>query len=127
MAGGSHGPYIRKPLISCFAFKRKSPETPVRTVLFPLDSYAANDEDAQEHIERYMEAIRAPGVYRERYRKAIEAVQRQPLAEGPGIHSWVSLKHKPGGKASNAYYLSPEYFGALEQINTLLTNGFKSS
>lgn len=127
MAGGSHGPYTRKPLISCFAFKRRSPETPVRTVLFPLDSYAASDEDAQEHVERYMEAIHAPGIYRERYRKVIESVQRRPLAEGRGIHSWVSLKHKPGGKASNAYYLSPEYYGALEQMKTPLTNGFKSS
>ncbi|CAI6043666.1 unnamed protein product [Clonostachys chloroleuca] len=127
ITGGSHGPYTRKHLISYFAFKRRSPETPVRTVLFPLDSYTASDEDTQEHVERYIEAIHTPGIYRERYRKVIESVQHRPLTEGRGIHSWVSLKHKPGGKASNTYYLSPEYYRALEQIKTPLTNGFKSS
>ena len=121
MAGGSPGPYLRKPLISCLAFKTKDPLRPVRTVHYAMDSYAASDADAQERIERYMSDISAPALYRERYRKAISAVQRRPLAEGRGIHSWVSLKNNPGGRLSNTFYLSAEFFGAL---NAGLTNGY---
>lgn len=123
MSGGSPGPYLRKPLMSCFAFKAKDPERPVRTVHFPMDSYAANDADAQERIERYMSEISAPALYRERYRKAISAVQRRPLEEGRGIHSWVSLKDNLGGRLSNTFYLSGEFFGALDGG---LTNGYSN-
>ncbi|RYP46629.1 hypothetical protein DL768_007193 [Monosporascus sp. mg162] len=114
MAGGSRGPYRGKPLISCFAFKSNDPNRPARTILFPIDSYSVHDAEAQERIEQYMHDILAPSVYRERYKKAISAVQRRPLESGRGIHSWVSLKQKPNGRRSNTYYLSPEFFGPLE-------------
>ncbi|RYP86358.1 hypothetical protein DL769_000742 [Monosporascus sp. CRB-8-3] len=121
MAGGSLGPYRGKPLISCFAFTRNNPDRPARTILFPIDSYSAHDADAQERIEQYMHDIRAPPVYREGYRKAISAVQRRPLESGRGIHSWVSLKQKADGRQSNTYYLSPEFFGSLDDG---LSNGY---
>lgn len=113
LSGGSLGPYTGKPLISCFAFKRSDLKV-TRTVLFPIDNYSANDEEAQERIEKYMQDICAPLLYRERYRKAISAIQRRPLAAGRGIHSWVSLKQSPDGARSNTYYLSPEFFGPLQ-------------
>ncbi|KAI0378397.1 pyridoxal phosphate-dependent transferase [Hypomontagnella monticulosa] len=119
LSGGSLGPYTSKPLISCFAFKRKDPRV-TRTVLFPMDSYAASDEEAQERVEKYMHDIHAPLLYRERYRKAITAIRRRPLAAGRGIHSWISLKQNPDGARSNTYYLSPEFFGPLQDG---LTNG----
>ncbi|XDG07171.1 hypothetical protein ABKA04_006786 [Annulohypoxylon sp. FPYF3050] len=114
LSGGSHGPYTGKPLLSCFAFKQSDPGKVTRTVLFPIDSYAANDEEAQERVEKYMRDISAPQLYRERYRKAISAIQRRPLAAGRGIHSWVGLKQNPDGARSNTYYLSPEFFGPLQ-------------
>jgi tryptophanase len=114
MAGGSLGPYDRKPGLSCFHFKHMDPSRPAaRTVLYPMDSYAADDAEAQERIERYMEAISAPQVYRERYRNAIGAVQRRPLQAGRGIHSWVSMKEKLNGERSNTFYLSAELYGSL--------------
>ncbi|KAI1414898.1 beta-eliminating lyase [Hypoxylon sp. FL1857] len=116
LSGGSLGPYTRKPLISCFAFKRSDLKKTARTVLFPIDSYSANDEEAQERIEKYMRDKCAPLLYRERYRKAISAIQRRPLAAGRGIHSWVSLKQNPDGALSNTYYLSPEFFGPLQDV-----------
>lgn len=114
MAGGSLGPYPGKPGLSCFHFKNKDPSRPAaRTVLYPMDNYAANDAEAQRRIEMYMDAISAPRIYRERYRNAISAVQRQPLEAGRGIHSWVSMKEKLDGTRSNTFYLSAELYGCL--------------
>lgn len=114
MAGGSPGPYRGKPGLSCFHFKNKDPSRPAaRTVLYPMDSYVANDAEAQARIEAYMDAISAPQLYRERYRNAISAVERRPLEAGRGIHSWVGMKEKVDGKRSNTFYLSAELFGCL--------------
>lgn len=114
MAGGSLGPYPGKPGLSCFHFKNKDPSRPAaRTVLYPMDNYAANDAEAQRRIEMYMDAISAPRIYRERYRNAISAVQRRPLEAGRGIHSWVSMKEKLDGTRSNTFYLSAELYGCL--------------
>lgn len=121
MAGGPRGlglgPYHGKPLLSCFAFKRKNrshPRPAARTVLFPLDSYAAHDAEAQDRVERYMDEVDAPKAYRQRYRMAIASVQRRPLEAGRGIHSWASLKvAAERGRKSNCFYLSPEFFGML--------------
>lgn len=114
MGGGSLGPYNGKPGLSCFHFKNKDPSRPAaRTILYPMDSYVTNDAEAQQRIETYMDAISAPQLYREKYRKAIKAVQRRPLEAGRGIHSWVGMKEKVDGSRSNAYYLSPELYGCL--------------
>ena len=78
-----------------------------------MDAYAKSDAEAQQRVETYMEAISAPQLYRERYRKAIASIQRRPLEDGRGIHSWVSMKEKPDGKRSNTYYLSAELFGSI--------------
>jgi tryptophanase len=78
-----------------------------------MDSYVANDAEAQRRIEAYMDAISAPQLYRERYRNAIGAVERRPLEAGRGIHSWVCMKEKLDGKRSNTFYLSAELYGCL--------------
>ncbi|KAJ5947825.1 Aromatic prenyltransferase DMATS type [Penicillium verhagenii] len=114
MGGGTLGPYRGKPGLSCFHFKNKDPSRPAaRTVLYPMDNYAKSDAEAQERIERYMDAISAPQLYRERYRNAINTVKRRPLEAGRGIHSWVSMKEKLDGKRSNTFYLSAELYGCL--------------
>ena len=115
MSGNSHGPYGRKPVLTTLGFKKKDPKNPHRTVHFPIDHYVTSDAEAQERIERYMDQISAPAAYREKYRKAVNTVQRRPLAAGRGIHSWVSLKYKssPGGRVTNTFYLSPETYGPL--------------
>jgi tryptophanase len=114
MAGGSLGPYRGKPGLSCFHFKNTDLSRPAaRTVLYPMDSYAANDAEARRRVETYMHAISAPQLYRDRYRNAISAVQRRPLEAGRGIHSWVSMKEKLDGTRSNTFYLSAELYGCL--------------
>ncbi|KAI0878909.1 beta-eliminating lyase [Hypoxylon argillaceum] len=113
MSGGSLGPYTGKPLLSCFAFTSKAPGRPVGTVHFPIDAYSKDDGEVQERVEGYMVVKSVPTIYKQRYRKVIAAVQRRPLAERPGIHSWVSLKQSAGGALSNAFYLSPELFAPV--------------
>jgi tryptophanase len=112
MAGGSRGPYQGKEVLSCFAFTSGSPECPVGTVHFPMDAYVLNDEEAKSRIEQYFTESGSGvlPVCRERYLKALYAVQRRPLAQGSGIHAWVSLKIKPGGALVNTFYFSPELF-----------------
>ncbi|KAI3331728.1 pyridoxal phosphate-dependent transferase [Xylariaceae sp. AK1471] len=110
MAGGTLGPYKGKPLLSCFAFTSKSAARPVGTVHFPIDVYAKNDSEVQQRIERYMLAKSVPSLHKERYRKVVSAVQRRPLTQRAGVHSWVSLKQCAGGALSNTFYLSPELF-----------------
>jgi tryptophanase len=110
VSGGSLGPYEGKPVLSCFAFTTEAPDRPVGTVHFPIDAYADNDAEAQQRIERYMTAVSVSSLYRERYRRMVSAVQRRRLDQGPGVHSWISLKQKAGGKRSNAFYISPGLF-----------------
>lgn len=112
MSGGSRGPFTAKPPLSCFAFTSADVSRPVGTVHFPLDAYAPHDAEARARVQRYY-ATAAPGVAPlclERYARVLSAVQRRPLARGPGIHAWVSLKMNRGGRLTNAFYLSPELF-----------------
>ncbi|KAI1375630.1 hypothetical protein F4677DRAFT_421910 [Hypoxylon crocopeplum] len=110
MTGGSLGPYERKPLLSCFAFTSQAPDQPVGTVHFPIDTFADNDEVSQGRIKRYMDAVSASELCKERYKRIISGVQRRPLDKGPDIHSWVSLKQEAGGKQSNGFDVSPGLF-----------------
>ncbi|PSN64731.1 beta-eliminating lyase [Corynespora cassiicola Philippines] len=112
MGGGGLGPYEAKSLLSCFAFTSKEPERPVGTVHFPVVAYAKDDAEIEARVERYMDVAAVSSVYRERYRKVISAVQRRPLAQGRGIHAWVSLKQGAKG-STNTFYISPELFGTL--------------
>lgn len=63
----------------------------------------------------YMRPTYGSSVARERYRRIIHAVQRRHLGKGWGIHAWVSLEYKTGGKRSNTFYISPELFGPTKE------------
>lgn len=113
MAGGSLGPYHAKPVVSCFAFTTKAPETPVGTVHFPVVAYAGNDWVIEQRVEAYISAAGLSPEFRERYKKVVRAVQRRPMDWGRGIQAWVSLKMGKDGKRATTFYLSPELFGTL--------------
>jgi tryptophanase len=113
MAGGSLGPYRFKPLLSCFAFTSEAPRHPVGTIHFPVVAYADHDAEIQARVEKYMEAASVSPIFEGRYGKMVRAVQRRPLADGRGLHAWVSLKQGKGGKKTNTFYLSPEIYGCV--------------
>jgi tryptophanase len=119
LAGGSRGSYQGKGMVSCFAFTSKSPKCPVGTVYFPMDAYVPNDEEAKRRIEQYFTESGSDvlPVCREKYLKALYAVQRRPLAQGSGLHAWVGLKVKPGGALVNTFYFSPELFGMVQSTS----------
>jgi tryptophanase len=110
VSGGSLGPYTKKPVLSCFAITTNEPKA-TGTVHFPVDSYVGSDAEAQTRVKQYMDVANVSSLYRQRYMKLISAVQRRPLAEKAGIHSWISLKQESNGHRSNGFYLSPELFG----------------
>ncbi|KAK4466377.1 putative Tryptophanase [Cladorrhinum samala] len=97
----------KKSLISCFAFARNTGGA-VGTVHFPVDAYLADDAEAKRRVDAYLAGVGASKEARERYSRVLSAAQRRPLAEGRGIHAWVSLKQKAGGKKENTFYLCPE-------------------
>lgn len=101
----------RKSLISCFAFSGKTGERPVGTVHFPVDAYAADDAEVKRRVDGYLIDVGASVAARERYAMVLAAAQRRPLSDGRGIHAWVSLKQRAGGKMDNTVYLCPEMFG----------------
>ncbi|KAK4187540.1 putative Tryptophanase [Podospora australis] len=115
MAGRDFGrpdsPDGMKSLISCFAFSSKTGERPVGTVHFPMDAYVENDAEAKRRVEAYLTTVGASVAARERYASVLAATQRRALSQGRGIHAWVSLKLKAGGKRENTFYLCPEMFG----------------
>lgn len=114
MAGSNFGTDSqsgKKSLISCFAFASKTGERPVGTVHFPIDAYVQQDAEARSRVEEYLASAAASTAARERYAKVLAAVQRRPLGQGRGIHAWVSLKQRAGGRRENTFYLCPEMFG----------------
>ncbi|GAP85236.1 putative tryptophanase [Rosellinia necatrix] len=110
MAGGSLGSYTGKPLLSCFAFTTRAPRQAEGTVHFPIDGYAADDDEAVRRVEQYLAAVGTAPLYKQRYRRIIGAMQRKLPHRRPCIQSWVSLKQKAGGRQSNTFYLSPGLF-----------------
>ncbi|KAH7024470.1 beta-eliminating lyase [Microdochium trichocladiopsis] len=115
MAGGEagEGPFEGKSLLTCFAFTSKDPLRPVGTVHFPIIAYAGDDQVVRDRVEGYMDAVGVSDKFRSKYTDVISAVQRRPLEDGRGIHAWVSLKSKAGGKKVNTFYISPELYGPV--------------
>ncbi|KAI1754075.1 beta-eliminating lyase [Xylaria castorea] len=111
---GSLGPYTGKPLLSSFAFTSSPRGRSVGTIHFPVGAYANDDSEIQQRVEQYMLAKSVPSIFAERYRKVVSAVQRRPLAERRGLHTWVSLKQSAEGALSNAFYLSAELFAGTD-------------
>ncbi|KAI0204864.1 beta-eliminating lyase [Astrocystis sublimbata] len=106
---GSLGPYTSKAPMSSFAFTSVSGDrSSSGTIYLPVDAYANNDNEIQERVERYMTAKVQSPIFAERYRKSVGAVQRRPLAQRCGLHSWVSLEQSVDGSLSNAFSFSAE-------------------
>lgn len=109
-ADSETGTRSKKSLISCFAFSGKT-GGPVGTVHFPVDAYLLDDAEAKRRVDAYLVGVGASREAKERYTMVLAAAQRRPLAGGRGIHAWVSLKQRAGGRKENTFYLCPEMFG----------------
>ncbi|KAK4161794.1 putative Tryptophanase [Cladorrhinum sp. PSN259] len=120
MAGSDFGrpdsPGGMKSLISCFAFSGKpGSERPVGTVHFPVDAYVQDDAEVRRRVEAYLISAGASAEARDKYARVLSAAQRRPLAKGPGIHAWVSLKQRAGGRRDNTLYICPEFIDQRAQ------------
>ncbi|KAK3389599.1 pyridoxal phosphate-dependent transferase [Podospora didyma] len=101
---------LKKPLLSCFAFSGNTGERPVGTVHFPIDAYVQHDGEAMRRVREYLTSVGASAAAKERYASVLAAAQRRPLDRGRGIHAWVSLKQRSGGRRENTFYLGTEMY-----------------
>lgn len=103
---GSDGPFLQKPLTSCLAFVGGRPVPTGVTLHAPVAHYLADDAISFANISSYMAQ---QGLNVERYRAALEAFASRPLSNGPGIHSYASIRRENEGMRVTTY-LSPELF-----------------
>ncbi|KAK9439931.1 beta-eliminating lyase [Metarhizium brunneum] len=113
MSGDTTGPFLRKSMVTCFAFTTDRTE-PSATVHFPVSDYARNDAEIHCRIVEYC-SNKVPMVL-PHYVRSIVALRQRSLSDGQGLHSWVSLKQSPDGSLGLTFYLSAELFGPLPDL-----------
>lgn len=102
---GHDGPYVPRPLVSCWTFAGGTEPTGA-TLYAPIAYYAHDDHEAQARIDRWLERHDLDAAH---YDRCIGAFARRSLADGVGLHSYVSFK-RDAGKPKVTCYLAPEAY-----------------
>src|SRR5262249_21991957 len=85
---GHEGPYLARPLVSCWAFA--GGHLPSGATLYaPIAYYVQDDGEACDRIRRWLGTA---GIDPAGYQRAIAACGGRPLGAGVGMHSYVSFK-----------------------------------
>lgn len=100
---GNEGPYLPRPLVSCWSFSGGATPSGA-TIYAPVAYYARDDREAQGRVRRWLGDV---GLEAKRYDEAISAFAQRPLADGTGMHSYVSFK-RDAGVPKVTCYLAPE-------------------
>jgi Tryptophan dimethylallyltransferase len=102
------GPLTRRPAVSGYTFVRGDTDRPSTYSLYlPIRDYVEDDEQARERVFAVLNRF---GLDTAVIDRAIAAVARRPLDEGPGLIAHVSLRlaaHRPPGVT---VYLSSEAY-----------------
>ncbi len=102
---GHPGPYLARPLVSCWAFTSGS-EPSGATLYAPIAYHVRDDAEARDRILRWMDRIEIDPAG---YERALAAFARRSLESGVGMHSYVSFKREDGLPRVTAY-LAPEAY-----------------
>ncbi|MFO0757891.1 MAG: iron-containing redox enzyme family protein [Byssovorax sp.] len=103
----SEGPFVEKPIGSCFSFVEGDVERPSKATLhLPVARYVASDADVSDRVHEYLRDHNMPEAG---YEEPIRAFANRPLSHGVGMHSYVSFRREKQGRRLTAY-LSPEVF-----------------
>ena len=103
----SEGPFLRRPVITEFAFSDLDFERPTSfTLEFPVGSYVTSDDVASARVA---ECMRRFGLSPDRYVAAVRAFATRPLAERSGIHAHVTLRRQQQ-RPRIAIYLASEAY-----------------
>jgi DMATS type aromatic prenyltransferase len=101
------GPFLARPLFTCTTFRAGQAEARARRTLYvPISAYANDDSVAQRRIASYLESR---GLNPASYAASIAAFAERPLADGIGLHSYVSLRYD-SARPRVTIYVSPESF-----------------
>jgi DMATS type aromatic prenyltransferase len=101
------GPYVSRPVATCWAFTGEDRERPMTsTVHVPIRAYAPNDLVAYERIGAYIERRDLPPTLLER---AVEAVSQRPLARGSGLITYAALRAESGRPRLTVYLATEAY------------------
>lgn len=113
LAGGSQGPFSRRPAISCYAFVGGDGASPSGyTVHLPIRDYVADDEEARGRVAALLERH---GNDPAPLHRALKVLAERPLDMGTGLISYVSLRMghlRPGVTV----YLSSEAYGKTPKM-----------
>jgi DMATS type aromatic prenyltransferase len=102
---GHQGPYMPRPLVSCWAFADgREPQS--ATLYAPIAYHVCHDGEARDRVRRWLDRA---GIEPAGYERALAAYARRPLEAGVGMHSYVSYKRDRGVPKLTAY-LAPEAY-----------------
>jgi len=103
---GDQGPFLRKPLTSCFSFVSGTSAPLAVTLHVPVAHYVEDDQLVARRVFGY---LGYQGLGARAYMNALSAFAPRPLGNGPGIQSYASFRRLPTGMRTTMY-LSPELF-----------------
>jgi pyrroloquinoline quinone (PQQ) biosynthesis protein C len=103
------GPFLGKPIGSCFSFVSGDARPSSATLHVPVAHYLPNDEVARDRVGRWLEDV---GLGSETYRAALAAFARRPLSEGRGLQSYASVRFG-GARPRLTVYLSAEAYEVM--------------
>lgn len=114
----SEGPFVAKPVGSCFSFVEGDDARPSKATLhLPVARYSANDAIVAERVSAYLDKH---GIDPVSYEEPIKAFANRPLEDGVGMHSYASFRREKSGQRLTLY-LSPEVFQVEPAIQSIRT------
>jgi DMATS type aromatic prenyltransferase len=110
----STGPFDSYPVCIYTAFVGSEVVPFDVTIQIPIRHYVANDDVARSRVLRYLERRE---IDPEPYERALAAAARRPLAQGRGLHSYVSLRTAVTPVRVTTYFAA-EAYGVLQPLHS---------
>lgn len=103
---GKSGPFLEKPVITCFSFVEGDVGPSAVTLHFPVSAYASDDLVASERIGAFLSAS---GLSTFAYDEAVRRFTTRPLDAGSGLQSYCSFRREKGEPRVTVYF-GPEAY-----------------
>jgi DMATS type aromatic prenyltransferase len=101
------GPYVSRPVATCWAFTSADPDRPLTsTVHVPIRAYAPNDQAAYDRLLGYLDRR---GLAKAQLTDAVEAMALRPLARGSGLITYASMRSEPTRPRLTVYLAAEAY------------------
>ncbi len=105
---GHRGPFVRKPVTSCFAFIEGRDTPATATLHVPVAHYASSDREVSDRMDR---VLRRTGSAADAYAELIDKFPALSHASGTGLQSYTSFRRERGALRLTVY-LCPGLFYA---------------